>query len=333
MVENETEKLKEKDVKPSTEQVYDTIIIGTGSAGMPAAIYAARFNMKTLIVGDEPGGLLTESSNVENYPGFSSVPGLDLMNKFKEHVDSLEVPFLYERVQQITRDKELFLVKTPSGDYKGKTIILTTGSKHRKLGIPGEKEFTNKGVSYCATCDAAFYKNLVVAISGGGDSAAQAANLVAEFASKVYVIVRKDYMRAEPINQTKLENNPKIEVIYNTNIKEIKGEQFVTELVLDTPHNGSTSLKTDGLFVEVGANPQSELAVQLGVAVDEKKEIIIDEESKTNVEGVYAAGDVANRKFKQALTGAAEGAIAAFSAYAYLQKRDHNKEASFSYHD
>ncbi len=304
---------------------YDTIVIGAGSAGMSAAIYMKRFNMNVLVIGKVVGGLLNESHNVENYPGFASIPGFDLMMKFKEHCDHLEIPFKEEWVTDVKKLSEhLYELSTENdmgetNSYKAKTLILTMGTKHKKLGALNEDALSGRGVSYCATCDAAFYKNQTVAIVGGGDSAAQAGELVAQHASKIYMVVRGDRMKAEPINIKRLENNKKITMLYNNSVLEVLGDKEVTGIKLTNPYNGSDILPVNGMFVEIGHDIQSELAVKLGVAVNDHKEIIIDGHSKTNVEGIYAAGDVANRTYKQAITGAAEGVIAAFSAYTLLK--------------
>lgn len=307
--------------------MYDVLIVGAGSAGMAAGIYAARFGMKPVIVGRETGGLLNESHKVENYPGFVAIPGFDLMMKFKEHVESLDVPIKNDWVESITKnDDGTFTLKTDKEDLQGKTVIISTGTKHRKLGLAREDELAGKGVSYCATCDAAFNKDLDVAVVGGGDSAALAAGLVAQFANKVYVLVRGDKMKAEPINRKRLEDNPKIEILYNTSPTELIGDQL--ELV---KLNNGADLKVQSLFVEIGADVQSELAVSLGVSVNERKEIVIDQESKTNVEAVYAAGDCCNRAYKQAITGVAEGVIAAFSAYDYIKRKESDEGANIGY--
>jgi thioredoxin reductase (NADPH) len=319
--------------------MWDTIVIGAGSAGMAAAIYAARFNMKVLIVGKIVGGLLNESHNVENYPGFKSIPGLDLMAQFKEHVDNLKVPVKEEWTVDVKRhnaEPAYFevIAEDDAGErhsYYGKTLILTMGTKHKHLNVPGESRLQGRGVSYCATCDAAFYRNVPVAIVGGGDSAAQAGALISGFASRVYIIVRGDKMRAEPINIRRLEQNPKVTILYSTQITEVLGDKLVTGVKLSKQFNGSDVLPLEGVFVEIGHDIQSELAVKLGVAVNDHKEIIIDGESCTNVSGVYAAGDVGNRRYKQALTGAAEGAIAAFSAYAHIQKLESGEDARITY--
>lgn len=307
---------------------YDVIIVGAGSAGMSAGIYAQRFGLKTLIIGKVVGGLLNDSHNVENYPGFTAIPGFDLMMKFKEHVDSLNIPVHEEWVSDVKKqDDGLFHIKTDKAEYLGKTFIITTGSKHRHLGVDREDDLAGMGVSYCATCDAAFSKGLDVAIVGGGDSAAQATILVAQHANSIKVIVRKDKMRAEPINIKRMEDNPKIEIIYESSVAELLGEKELTGVKLKS----GDVLDIKSLFVEIGADVQSELAAQLGVALNERKEIIIDVESKTNIEGIYAAGDCGNRKFKQAITGAAEGVVAAFSAYDYIKRKEDGEGANIGY--
>ncbi len=310
---------------------YDTIIIGAGSAGMPAAIYTKRFGLRTLIIGKVVGGLLNDSHNVENYPGFPSIPGFELMMKFKTHVESLGVQIKEEWVTTITKDEEGFNVVTDAETYRAKTVIIATGTKHRHLGIPGEERLAGKGVSYCATCDGAFFKGKDVAIVGGGDSAAQAALLLSQHARQVYVLVRKDHMRAEPLNQERLKEKENVEILYETKALEVLGENQVEKIKLSKPYQGNDELDVQGFFVEIGADVQSELAVPLGVERNEKGEIIIDSEGRTNVDGVYAAGDVGNRRFKQAITGAAEGCIAAFSAYDYLQRKEHGRGARIGY--
>lgn len=310
---------------------YDVIILGAGSAGMPAAIYTQRFGLKTLLIGKVVGGTLNDSHKVENYPGFTAIPGYDLMMRFKEHVDSLNIPLKEEEVTAITKEKDgSFTLTTENGSYKSRAVIFATGSQHRKLGIPGEERLAGKGVSYCATCDAAFFKNADVAVVGGGDAAAQAAELLAQFATEVYVLVRRDVMRAEPINRARLEQNPKIKIIYVCSPVEVLGDDQVTGVRIN--RNGKEEvLHVQGFFVEAGADVRSELAERLGVQLNDRKEIVIDAESRTNVQRSYAAGDCASKKFKQAITGAAEGVIAAFSAYEDLKKAA-GENAEIAYH-
>ncbi len=322
--------------------MWDVIIVGAGSAGMAAAIYAARFNLKTLMIGQEVGGLLNESHNVENYPGYVSIPGLDLMMKFKEHVDSLSVPTKNEIVSDVKIEnpdspkQRKFIVTTKNQEgsetnHEGRTLIIATGAKHRHLNAPGEDKLAGKGVSYCATCDAAFYKGVPVAIVGGGDSAALAGSLVKKFASHVYVIVRKEKMRAEPINLKRLEDADNVTIVYNTEVVEILGENQVDAIKLSKPFEGSDKINVEGVFIEIGQIINSELAEKMGVKLNERKEIIINDKSETNLQGVYAAGDVGDRAYKQALTGASEGAVAAFGAYALIQSIDEGEEVELGY--
>ncbi len=292
---------------------YDFLIIGAGSAGLPAAIYAARFRLKTLVIGEVPGGTITTTHIVENWPGVITATGWDLMDTLMKHVKANEVKVLTDKVVEVQKKGDFdFLVKTAEGkEFKAKTVLFAMGTSRKKLGVLGEKEFENKGVSYCAVCDGALFKNKAVAVVGGSDSAAKEALFLSEHASKVYIIHRGDKIRPEPINGERVKANKKIELMLNKNVKEIFGEKFVKGVRFI--EGGELAL--DGVFIEIGATANSGLAKKIGVKVDGRGEIIIDEASRTNVKGVYAAGDVANRHFKQAITGAAEGVIASFSAY------------------
>ena len=294
---------------------FDVIVIGAASAGFPAAIYAKRFGLSTLVIGADVGGLLNESSKVENWPGDIAITGIALMQRFRAHATSLGIEVKEAWVTKLERTPEGFAVTTDHGVLTARAIIYTAGAKHRHLGAVGEDRLAGRGVSYCATCDAAFFKNVPVAVVGGGDSAAQAGHLLAQHASQVFMIVRKSEMRAEPINRQRLEEDPKVTLLYETRIEEVLGENAVERVRLSSPHDGSDILNVEGVFVAIGADPQSKLAKEIGVAVNELGEIIITGESRTNVPKFYAAGDVANRKFKQSITGAAEGVIAAFSAF------------------
>ncbi len=296
------------------ENIYDTIIIGSGPAGLGAAIYALRFNMKVIVIGKEFGGLITTTNIVENYPGFPSIAGFDLMQQFKAHCDSLNAQIVDDEVIEIQQKNKHFHVKCGFGEYKGKTIIYATGGKHRKLGVPGEEQFAGKGVSYCATCDGPLFKDKVLAVVGGSDSAAKDALFLSEHASKVYIIYRRQEIRAEPINKQRVAKNPKIKIIPNTVVKEIKGKDFATGVIFQD----GTEFPLDGIFIEIGADPASELAKRLGVRTNDKGEIVINTASETNIPGFYAAGDVTQQIYKQAITGVAEGVIAAFSAYTYI---------------
>lgn len=307
-----------------TQEIYDTIIIGGGCAGYPAAIYSARFNMKTLVIAKEQGGLITTTHLVENYPGFISLSGQELADNLKAHVEANNVPIKDDIVTEVIKqDDGLYLVKTAisEDEYLAKTIILATGTKHRHLDVPGEKEYQSRGVSYCATCDGPFFRKKTVAIVGGGDSAAKEAMVLAQTCAKVYILVRST-LKAEPINVDRIRKIENVEIIENVSIQEIVGEKKMTHVVLDKEVNGSVNLELNGLFVAVGMLPQNDLAKQLGVELNKRGEIVIDKDSKTNIENVFAAGDVTNAEWKQGIIAAAEGSVAANSAFEYLQSKE-----------
>jgi thioredoxin reductase (NADPH) len=300
--------------------MYDLVIIGGGVAAFSAAIYAGRFQLKTLIIGEKLGGTVLLTDDIGNYPGFKKITGLDLFRKIKEHAQDYNIEILEKRAESIEKQAGSFEVSTKDEKIKTKTVIIATGTHLRKLGVPGEKEFANRGVHYCALCDGALYKNKVIAVVGGSDSAATEALLLAEYARKVYIIYRKEKIRAEPVTAKRVDRNEKIEIINNTNITEIKGDKFLKSVTLDKPHEGSNELKLDALFIQIGQIPLSDLAADAGAAVNEKKEIIINRDSETSIPGLFACGDVVDGKFKQAITGVAQAVIAAHSAYEYTAK-------------
>ncbi len=300
---------------------YDVIIIGGGCAGFPAAVYSKRFNLKTLVIAKERGGLITTTHLVENYPGFVSVTGQELGDALQKHVEANNVPISDDEVSSIEKIEEdgktYFIVKTAflKKEYKTKTVILGTGTKHKHLNAPGENEFAHKGISYCATCDGPFFRGKVAAIVGGSDSAAKEAMVLSSICSKVYMFVRST-LKAEPINSDRVRAIENIEIIEGVNLKEIKGDQVVKSVLLD---NGD-EIDLSAVFIAIGMLPQNELAKQLNLDLNQKGEIIIDKLSRTNVEGVYAAGDVTNSEWKQGIIGSAEGSVAAYSAFEHIQK-------------
>lgn len=307
-----------------TEEIYDTIIIGGGCAGYPAAIYAARFNMKTLVIAKEQGGLITTTHLVENYPGFISLTGQELADNLKSHVEANNVPIKDDIVISTKkRDDGLFEIKTAISEetFISKTIILATGTKHKHLNVPGEEKYQSRGVSYCATCDGPFFKNKTVAIVGGGDSAAKEAMVLAQSCKEVFLLARSK-LKAEPINVDRIKKIENITVIEGVNVKEILGEKKMTHVILDKEINNSSKLDLNGLFVAIGMLPQNELATELGVELNKRGEIKIDKKSQTNVEGVFAAGDVTDAEWKQGIIAAAEGSIAANYAFEYLQNKE-----------
>jgi thioredoxin reductase (NADPH) len=284
---------------------------------MTAAIYAARYMLNTVVIGQEVGGTATMPHDVENWPGFKGA-GLELMERFRKHVESFKVPIITENVKKIEKKGNNFVVSTEKKSYAGRTIILAMGTKHRKLEVPGEEEFFGKGVSYCATCDCVFFKDKVVGVVGGSDAAAMAAQILSQHAKKVYIIYRKERMRAEPARVTELEHDPKVEFIYKANVTEIIGDSFVRKVKLDT---GKT-IELDGLFIEVGGVPVTAVAKELGVELSQSERIKVSAAMETNVPGVFAAGDITtgSNEFNQIVTAAAEGAIAALSAFTFIRK-------------
>ncbi len=314
--------MKEKSMTNSYD--YDVLIVGAGAAGLTAAIYAVRYNLKTAVVSFDFGGQILETGEIENWPGIKSILGRDLSASFEDHARSLGTVLLQGTVKKITKEDRYFKVEVDGVDapsvIKAKSVILTTGAKHRKLGIKGEKELVGRGVSYCATCDAAFFKDKVVAIVGGGDAAITGAIDVANHASKVFIIHRRLELKAKPAYVDMARENGKIEFIMDTNVVEAKGSTKLEVIVLDKPYKGSDTLAVDGLFVEIGFLPETTLARELGLEFDEKGYVKVNSDQSTNIPGLLAAGDLTNasNRFAQLVTAAAEGAVAAEAAYKYL---------------
>jgi thioredoxin reductase (NADPH) len=306
-----------------TERLYDLLIVGSGPAGMTAGIYAKRYMMDCIVIGPEVGGIATGAHDIENWPGFKG-PGMDLMNKFKEHLLSFGVPLVEEFVKGIAKEGDIFKVETDKEEYRARTVLLAMGTKRKKLDVPGEDRLFGKGVSYCATCDCVFFRDKTVAVVGGGDAAAMAVQILSQHASKVYMIYRKgkDEMRAEPTRKKELENDPKVEFIFNANVVEIIGSGKVEKLKLDT----GAEVAVDGVFIEIGGIPTTALAKELGIELAANGRIKVDAGMATNVPGVFAAGDITtgSDQFNQIVTAAAEGAISALSSFNLIRKQKHN---------
>ena len=309
--------------------MYDLIIIGSGPAGLTAAVYAARYALNTLVIGSSPGGQVAESGRVENYPGFKRIGGFELTQKMVEQVGGFGVEIVREEVSSIKYqvssgkcDGGGFKISGSEGGYEARSVILAIGVEPRKLGIPGEEELLGKGVSYCALCDAPFYKDKVVAMVGGGDSAVDGALELAEHARKIYLINRSDKLRAKPDFVGKAKENSKIEFVLETNVTQINGESRVDSVTLDKSHSGQNQLLVEGIFIEIGNVPDRELPEGLGLDLDEYGYIKVFEDMSTNVAGVFAAGDITtgSNGMKQIVTACAEGAVAAQSAYRYLAR-------------
>jgi len=297
---------------------FDLIIIGGGPAGLSAALYGGRMGLRTLLLTELSGGNLNFVSWIENYPGFERISGAELADKLRAHAAKYKVEFKEEKVTNVERKDKKFKVHAGDSSYEGKAVIFATGTGVRKLGVPGEKEFDGKGVHYCALCDGPIYAGKVIAVVGGSDSAIKEALLLTQYGSKVYIISRGGKMKCENCNYGQAASNPKIEMIYETNVVSIKGDKLVKSVTLDKAHKGKNELPLDAVFIEIGRIAASELAKGIGVEVNEKDEIITDKDSKTSIQGVYAAGDVTNSPSKQIITGAADGVRAAFSASRYL---------------
>jgi thioredoxin reductase (NADPH) len=303
------------------EEKYDLIIIGAGPGGLTAAVYSFRYNLKTLVIGQLPGGYVGLTHKICNFPGNQGVSGPELAMKMYNHVQNIDVDIKQEVVKSISGKNNNFLIKTDKAEYSGKKVIIATGTEHKKIGLENEEKFFGRGVSYCATCDAGFYKNKVASVVGGGNSALTAAILVGRYAKKVYLISRKgEFSKGEPKWVEEVLNNPKIEVLFNSEVKEILGSDKVEKIVL----GGNKEIEVDGIFIEIGAIPNIRLAEELNLGLD-KRSIKVDGEKRTSVAGVYAAGDVTNTPFKQILTAQADGAIAAHSAYEDLGKENVKK--------
>jgi thioredoxin reductase (NADPH) len=312
----------------TSEKECDFLIIGAGGAGLAAAMYGARLGLRTIVFGTTHGtelpigGVITTTNVVENYPGFQKLTGPELGKKLEDHAKSYDlVKIKEEKILSIKKLGKIFIAKTEKEEYKTKTILFSTGTKWKELPreVKGSKEFKNKGVHYCALCDGPIYKDKVVAVVGGSDSAAKDALLMTEFAKKVYMIYRGEKIHPEPINLKRVEQNKKIEIINNTNVTEILGAQGVKSINLDKPYNNQSNLKVDAVFVAIGHIVLSDLAKSLGIKLNKEGEIIINHmNSTTSMSGVFAAGDVTDKEFKQLITGVADGCTAAHSAYEYI---------------
>ncbi len=320
--------LKENLIQASTAEKkligqHDLCIVGTGPAGFTASIYASRYKVDHAIVGEMTGGLMTSSHKICNYPSEIEISGMNLTQKMYEHVVQLGAPHFAETVISIQKKDQWFEIEL-SGDQiiKAKTILLATGTKHKHLGLEDEERLTGRGISYCATCDAMFYKNKTVAVVGGSDSANTASLYLAEVASKVYQIYRGSALRGETAWIDQILTNPKIELILNTNITKLVGEKKLEWLEIDKNHRDQNELAVDGLFIEIGSDPDLKLIQQLKLETNDKGYIITQPDQTTSHPGIWAAGDITtnSNQFRQIVTASSEGAIAAESIFKQLQK-------------
>jgi thioredoxin reductase (NADPH) len=297
---------------------YDVLIIGAGPAGLTAGLYSARNGLKVGIISKDIGGTANSILRIENWPGYTG-SGAELVKKFYEQVKKYEINFIIEEVDSIDKREKEFVVKTKKQEFGCKALIIATGTERKKLKIPGEVEFLGKGVSYCATCDSFFFKNKDVAVIGGSDCATTSALALSDIAKKVYLIYRGEKLKCENISEERINEKKNVEIFYNSFPLEILGKEKVEEIRIMS-ENKNRNLKIDGIFIEIGSTPLAEFAKNINLKMGEEKFIHVDENMKTSVEGVYAAGDVTNSKLKQVIISSAQGAIAAKSAYDWINK-------------
>jgi thioredoxin reductase (NADPH) len=301
--------------------IYDVAIIGAGPAGLSAGLYAARAKLSTVIVEKMfPGGQAAITHRIENYPGFAEgVGGAELTDAIKSQTEYFGAEFLNGDVERIEKKGDRFVVYMKGENLEAKSVILATGAQPRKVGVKGEKEFTGRGVSYCATCDGAFYTGKPIAMVGGGDTAIEEALFLTRFASSIHVIHRRDQLRATKILQERAFNNDKIKFIWDAVLHEIKGKDTVEEVVVKNVKTGElSSVSVDGVFVAIGYTPNTDFVKDL-VSLDEQGYIITDDHMKTEVPGLFAAGDIRKKSLRQVVTAVADGAIAAVEAGKYIE--------------
>lgn len=299
---------------------YDLIIIGGGPAGATAGIYASRKKIKTLVITKNFGGLMSgKSVTIENYPGFEEISGSELISRFEKHLKKQEIEIENDSVEKIEKNNQEFSVLTEKKKlFQSRAVIIASGSEPRNLGLPEEKEFIGRGVSYCSTCDGPFFSNKIVAVAGGGNSGFETAVSLTDYAKKVYILEAGENVRADEVLQDKAKQTGKIEVITGASIKKIQGEKFVNSLVFEDSKKDLKTLEVQGIFVEIGWKPATSFAKGL-IDLNEKGEIIIDfENNQTSVPGLFAAGDSSSVLYKQIVVAAGEGAKAALSAHNYL---------------
>lgn len=303
-------------------KVYDLIIIGSGPAGMSAAIYAQRAMLDFVMIEKEymPGGQVVQTYEVDNYPGIPKTNGMDLGMKFLEHAKELGVESITAEVKEIKTEDKIKEVVLKNGDIlKTKAIILATGAVHQSLGVPGEEKLKGMGVSYCATCDGAFFRNKVTAVIGGGNVALEDAIFLSRMCQKVYLIHRRDELRGAKILQDEVKKNEKIEILWNTIVTKIEGDEVVEKLhIQDVDNHVDNILDVDGIFIAVGTKPATELLKEK-LSTDEKGYIIAGEDGVTNLPGIFVAGDGRSKNLRQVVTAVSDGANCVYSVEKYLQ--------------
>ncbi len=304
------------------EKIYDVIIIGAGPAGMTAAVYTSRANLSTLMIERGiPGGQMANTEEVENFPGFESILGPDLSNKMFNHAKKFGAEYAYGDIKEIVDGKEYKTVKAGSKEFKARSIIISTGAEYKKVGVPGEKELGGRGVSYCAVCDGAFFKNKRLFVIGGGDSAVEEGVYLTRFASQVTIVHRRDELRAQKILQKRAFDNDKVDFIWNHTIKAIneKDGKVGSVTLVSTVDQSEQELEADGVFIYIGMVPLSKPFEGLGIT-NENGYIVTNDQMETNVPGIFAAGDIREKTLRQIVTATGDGSIAAQSAQNYVEE-------------
>ncbi|MBW8349527.1 thioredoxin-disulfide reductase [Bacillus sp. IITD106] len=305
----------------SEDKIYDVIIIGAGPAGMTAAVYSSRANLSTLMIErGVPGGQMANTEDVENYPGFDHILGPELSTKMFEHAKKFGAEYAYGDIKEVIDGNPYKIVKTSSKEYKALAVIITTGAEYRKMGVPGESELTGRGVSYCAVCDGAFFKQKDLVVVGGGDSAVEEGVYLTRFANKVTIVHRRDELRAQKILQDRAFANEKVEFIWSHTVKEVNEENGkVGSVTLVSTKNGEErNFKTDGVFIYIGMDPLTEPFAKLGIT-NAAGYIDTNENMETKIPGIFAAGDVRDKLLRQIVTATGDGSIAAQSAQVYIE--------------
>ncbi|MFJ7977591.1 thioredoxin-disulfide reductase [Peribacillus sp. JNUCC 23] len=303
------------------EKIYDVIIIGAGPAGMTAAVYTSRANLQTLMIERGiPGGQMANTEEVENYPGFETILGPELSTKMFDHAKKFGAEYAYGDVKEIVDGEEYKIVRAGSKEYKAKAIILSSGAEYKKIGVPGEKELGGRGVSYCAVCDGAFFKQKELFVIGGGDSAVEEGVYLTRFASKVTIVHRREELRAQKILQERAFANEKVDFIWNHTLKEIheKDGKVGSVTLVSTANGEEQELNADGVFVYIGMNPLSKPFENLGIT-NAGGYILTDETMETKIPGIFAAGDIREKTLRQIVTATGDGSIAAQSAQHYVE--------------
>lgn len=311
--------MRSRRIRMSTEKIYDVVIVGAGPAGMTAAVYASRANLSTLMLErGMPGGQVANTEEVENFPGFDYITGPELSNKMFEHAQKFGAEYKYGDIKNVELDGDIKVIKTTSENILARSLIIATGTEHKKLGIPGEELLSGRGVSYCAVCDGAFFKEKHLVVIGGGDSAVEEGMFLTKYASKVTIVHRRDELRAQKILQDRAFNNDKIEFIWNTEIQSINGDSKVSSVTLKNKETDEVyDYDADGVFIYIGLQPLTAPFKDLGILTEDNY-IESNEEMETPIKGIFAAGDVRVKSLRQIVTATGDGSIAAQNASEYL---------------